>query len=384
MIKKDKSFDALRKNCTKTVEESLVLAQQKKNIQNGITLVALIIIIIVLLILATVSINLIVNGGIVDKAKGAVDTYSESEIGEQIKLAYAEWQTAQYSGTTENENEFIKNRLNNTLGSIEDVNKTGNMIMVTFSNGKIYAYSTNTSNIADLTNITSISKDTNENFVGYYADIDADGTVDGIIFADLLVGNTNGNQYGDENGTYEIPQENAYNLKNYYISRENYVGVFGTKDVISPKGSGKNRFYIMALSDFEVQGNSNFYWYYDADRAMNDYSETTSRDFGLGITNTDKMLGKWNNSAYGIQNSYDVWGNIQIFVKNGWFVPSKDEWAAFGNELKITSRSYGLKDIYHSSTQVSNRFIAVPQFYQEKMNQNYVNNKFSLRLATTF
>ena len=55
--------------------------------QKGITLVALIITVIILLILATVSINLVINGGIIDKTKSAVDKYSEEEELEQIKLA---------------------------------------------------------------------------------------------------------------------------------------------------------------------------------------------------------------------------------------------------------------------------------------------------------
>ena len=53
----------------------------------GITLVALIITIIVLLILATVSISLVINNGILDKAQHGVDKYSEEEELEQIKLA---------------------------------------------------------------------------------------------------------------------------------------------------------------------------------------------------------------------------------------------------------------------------------------------------------
>ena len=66
----------------------------KNNIreQRAITLVALIITIIVLLILAIVSINLVMNGGIIDKSKNAVDKYSQEEVQEQIKLAYSEWQ----------------------------------------------------------------------------------------------------------------------------------------------------------------------------------------------------------------------------------------------------------------------------------------------------
>ena len=55
----------------------------------GITLVALIITIIVLLILATVSISLVINTGILNKAQHGVDKYSEEEEFEQVKLAVA-------------------------------------------------------------------------------------------------------------------------------------------------------------------------------------------------------------------------------------------------------------------------------------------------------
>ena len=65
--------------------------------EKGITLVALIITIIVLLILAMVSIRLVMNGGIIDKSKNAVDKYSDEEIMEQIKLAYQEYQMSQYT-----------------------------------------------------------------------------------------------------------------------------------------------------------------------------------------------------------------------------------------------------------------------------------------------
>ena len=67
--------------------------------EKGITLVALIITIIVLLILAMVSISLVMNSGIITKSKTSVDKYSEEEIGEQLKLAYSEYQMSQYTGT---------------------------------------------------------------------------------------------------------------------------------------------------------------------------------------------------------------------------------------------------------------------------------------------
>ena len=66
------------------------------NTNHGITLVALIITIIVLLILAMVSIRLVMNGGIIDRANRGVKIYKDSEIEEKIKLAYSEYQTAKY------------------------------------------------------------------------------------------------------------------------------------------------------------------------------------------------------------------------------------------------------------------------------------------------
>ena len=84
---------------------------QIPNTQGGITLVALIITIIILLVLATVSISLVMNGGIIGKSKTAVDKYSYEEGLEQIKLAYQEWQMSRYMGTTENAKDFIKHKL---------------------------------------------------------------------------------------------------------------------------------------------------------------------------------------------------------------------------------------------------------------------------------
>ena len=64
----------------------------KKMSNRGITLIALIITIIVLLILAVVSIRLVMNSGIINKAEKAVTIYSVEETGEQIKLAYTDYQ----------------------------------------------------------------------------------------------------------------------------------------------------------------------------------------------------------------------------------------------------------------------------------------------------
>ena len=96
--------------------------------------------------------------------------------------------------------------------------------------------------------------DTNTEYVGYYADIDGDDTVDGIIYADLAKGKSGtwgrpSPSYLDT-GYYSYATETG--LKDYYISETNYTGPFGTKDVITAvEGSGgKDRFYVMTLENF--------------------------------------------------------------------------------------------------------------------------------------
>ena len=75
-----------------------------------------------------------------------------------------------------------------------------------------------------LTNIDQKASET-ESYVGYYADVDGDGTVDGIIFADLLHGKTG--QWGDSNGTYTIPTIESTKVKSYKISQEDYTDPLG-------------------------------------------------------------------------------------------------------------------------------------------------------------
>ena len=114
--------------------------------KNGITLVALIITIIVLLILAMVSISLVMNSGIINKSKTAVDKYSQEEVQEQIKLAYSEWQMGQYTGETRTAAEFMQAKLNSIYGTgaVTNVTETNGTFEVTFANGKGYSYNVST------------------------------------------------------------------------------------------------------------------------------------------------------------------------------------------------------------------------------------------------
>ena len=146
--------------------------------------------------------------------------------------------------------------------------------------------------------------------VGYYADVDGNGTVDGVIFEDFKVGGSG--SWGNRNGTYTIPTVSG--TKEYYISKTNYSGPFGTKDVLSAKGSGNNRFYVMALSD--------------------------------------------------VGNDTYVWSEGKKLESNGWIMPERNEWAAFLGNLKISEsnyKSFGLKGEYWSSTKVD-EFAWVVQF----------------------
>ena len=134
--------------------------------------------------------------------------------------------------------------------------------------------------------------------VGYYADVDGNGTVDGIIFSDFKYGGS-----GSWGGTdYTI--STVTGLKEYYVSKTNYNGPFGIKDVLSARGSGNARFNVMALSDY-------------------------------------------NNSA-----TY-TFSNAKGITSGEWRVPTYIELATFGGQLGITTSNYsgyGLKDRYWSSS----------------------------------
>ena len=134
--------------------------------------------------------------------------------------------------------------------------------------------------------------------VKYYADTDGDGKPDGIIFADLKKGGS-----GSWGGaSYTISTSTGF--KEYYVSQANYKGTFGTKDVLSARGSGNERFYVWALSD---------------------YNNGTTYDFETAKSIT---LGNWSTPTYEIC-------------------------AIIGGQLGITTSNYsgyGLKNMYWTSS----------------------------------
>ena len=93
---------------------------QNKNNQKGITLVALIITVIVLLVLTVISIRLIINGEIINKAKRGTESYLESEIKEKIATAYQECKMSQYSNSITFEEALIHSGLNGAIINEEE------------------------------------------------------------------------------------------------------------------------------------------------------------------------------------------------------------------------------------------------------------------------
>ena len=306
------------------------MKNSKNRRQKGITLIALVVTITVLIILATVSINTVLgDNGIIGRAQKARDSYQNSQKTEDEQMAVLANEMAQYD---EDENSGV-------------IEKT-------------------------------------KSYVGYYADIDGDGTVDGVIYADLAVEGSG--QWGDSNGDFSY--EAITGVKDYTISQTNYSGDFGENGVLKATENGKDRFYVMALSDID----SNTYtWYTSAySRGISDYNTITSERFGSGKTNTATMIAKWSSNAYGNQADTDMWKVIQTQVNKGWFVPSKGEWSAFGKNLSIDETNYtnhNLSEYCWSSSLRNKNFALIAYFNSGCMGINGINLKSSyVRLSATF
>ena len=331
----------------------------KKN--KGITLIALVITIIVMLILVVVTIRISTKGGLFDYAGKAA---------RETKDAIAD------------EKDIADGKI--TIGGVKY-----NSIDEYLAKDKTEAITTTKS------------------YVGYYADINDDGTVDGVIYADLAF---------DANGTWSSTNSSTFsykassNLKNYTISTKTYEGQttagtytakgFGEKSVLVPNGeTGNDRFYVMALENFTDGTNTTFYWYYNAHGNMSDYATATSTAFGTGKANTLKMIEYWNaETPYGTQNTRDLWGVIQnsenydivesVNDSKKWFVPSKEEWSAFGSNLGITSDDYylefGLSNYYWSSSHYNTHFVWCADLTRGSTNYSRVDHDHCVRLSATF
>ena len=395
--------------------------KERGNGKNGITLIALVITIIVLLILAGVTIaTLTGDNGILTKAQNAKTQNDKATAKEKVDLAIA----ASLDETGKINLGQLKTNLNNIdginpkVGDITDsrfpLKVTVDGVEVTIekdSNGK-YSTSVGESTGSSGGGNSGISK--TESYIGYYADVDDDGTIDGVIYADQAIGGSG--QWENSNDKYTIPKVEASELKEYKIRTSKFPDgvaedVFKTgkttSQVIAPVSKDsklKDRFYVMALSDIS---SSDYYWNKNYDSIYNSKKYGTEENFGKGKSNTKIMVEYWEkNSGINIPtgnkyvddwDSKDIWNNIKDKVAKGWFVPSKEEWAAFAGELKIGQTSsddknyskLGLRGYYWSSSQVPFSYGVydgawIANFDRGGMSYNSVRGRDYVRLGTTF
>ena len=148
----------------------------------------------------------------------------------------------------------------------------------------------------------------------------------------------------------------------------------------------------MALED--INPGTYYCWYDAAYGKLNKTVGSSENDFGQGRENTEYVNNKWNDpslpwGAHNANSSYDdIWEVIQEEIADGWFVPSKSEWAAFAKAFDITSSNYsskyGLSHYYWSSSQNSTYTAYYADFGNGNIYGGSVRSGNYVRLATTF
>lgn len=385
----------------------------KRNKTSGITLIALVVTVIVLLILAGISIQMITgNNGILTRTIVAKQATEEAQIIEEARMdILAKMATSKSGDLTEAELEEILSKYG-TLSTEEERIKDKQL---TTTDGKYVIPVSEIYNGA-LTLTFSIAK----SGVGYYADLNGDGKItiedDGIIFADLAKG-ASGTGLGQSYSLEAVIETDEIKFKKYEESSTTFSGEdakFGEQKWLKAVNgtTGKNRFYVMALKDVDT---SSHYWYSNASHYISGQTDKTpyliteegigidSNNKAVGRKNTEAVMAKFNkattNGGWGLaitgQSYNDMFEAIATKYNSsiGWFVPSKQEWAAFAKFLigvgfSITNYNsrFGLKNYYWSSSQLSSSPERVWNTYFSLYTFNY-NDGASLegvRLCTTF
>ena len=339
----------------------------------AITLIALIVTIIVLLILAGVTINLAVNNqGIFNKAKTATRAFKNASENEQTGLDEADKEIAKYMPKEGLEGGSVATGKGTTLPSSS----------------------------FPIISVPGLK----------YADQDGDGTADGIIVADISKDSTDtttykgGNPWGDSSGRFSYTKKETSELREYSenTSYKYTIADGNTVDgtlITCTNNTGTPRYYVLSLANYD--GNEH-YWYKNAYDKMSDYP-FTSKDFEKGKENTEKMIERMKNHSDTGQYKYDygapttgtnadIWNIIEDKVKEGWFVPSKEEWAVFASYLNTSRTStdikyyvnYGLSDWYWSSSQGDDGFAWYVNFTTGYVRSGAVDTTNRLRLCATF
>ena len=339
-----------------------------------------------LLILAGVTINLAVNNqGIFNKAKTATRAFKNASENEQTGLDEANKEIAKYMPKEGSEGGSGSESGGGNSGSVTTTGKGTTLPSSSFPKISVSGLK--------------------------YADLDGDGTADGIIVADISKDSTDTttykgkNPWGDSDGSFSYKKvtsglrEYSENT-DYKYTNADETQVGGTL-ITCINNTGTPRYYILSLANYD---DNDHYWYKNAYGKMSsDYSTFTSKDFGKGKENTEKMIdrmknhsdSKYNDVDYGeptTGTNADVWNIIEDKVKEGWFVPSKAEWSAFASYLNTSKIStytnyyvnYGLNNWYWSSSQGGNGSAWSVRFDGGYLFNFTVNDPIRLRLCATF
>ena len=378
-----------------------------KTKEQGITLIALVITIIVLLILAGVSIAMLTGeNGILTQAQTAKENTEKASLIEQVQVDILGEQTKGNgsgisAGTLQG---ILDDYFTNVPPNANDIINMEEPLKSIEGNYDIPLSDIYTGEIIGEKEPIEVA----ESYVANFADMDGDGDADGIIYADLAKGGSgqwavNGSR---DWGKYSYEAETT-GLKEYYIEEENYTderfsgnGNVSGKLIAPIEGtSGKDRFYVMALED--INTGTRYCWYDAAYGKLDKTVATDYDDFGDGKENTAYVMDKWNlgtaEGGWGAQNDNgtydDMWGvkELKDKVDEGWFVPSKDEWAAFGDMATKTLglntsnySSYGLSDWYWSSSQNGTYYAYSANFDYGYIRSSNVDNGDYVRLSATF
>ncbi len=389
--------------------------------KKGFTLIELLAVIVILAIIALIATPIVVN--IINDSKKESMQRSIDLYVDHVQKAITKYQMTHpgFNPKTCEIKEKGKLTCDGTPIEVEIKGQTPESGTITIVDNKIY-YDVELEGMEYILNSEgkqppqpAPAKATGEDYRGYYADVDGNGTPDGVIYADLNKASESGAQYSNSNVAYTYPAKT--NLNEYTISKEKYTeGKFGEKEIIKlKKDKGNPRFYVMALENFTTEAYTDsedsskdypaytsYYWYYGAYNHMSPL--ITSNDFGEGKENTRKMIAKWKaaGTAEGYpnspQNNQDIWKHIQekYNSKEKWYIPSRGEWAAFADyftnktdlETKLTTSNYnityGLSGYYWSSSQYDAVHAWYVSFDYGYMGRNGVNNNHCVRLGVTF
>ena len=384
--------------------------QSTNNIIRGFTLIELLAVIVILAIIALIAVPIVVN--IINDSKKESQQRSIELYVDHVQKAITKYQmTHPDFNPKECTIEDKKLTCDGTEIQVEMKGQVPESGTITIVDNKLY-YDVTLEGKKYVLEVPPTPA-TGEDYRGYYADVDGNGTPDGVIYADLNKASESGAQYSNGNGAYTYPAKT--NLNEYTISKEKYTeGKFGEKEIIKlKKDKGNPRFYVMALENFTTEAYTDsedsskdypaytsYYWYYGAYNHMSPL--ITSNDFGQGKENTRKMIAKWNaaGTSEGYtdspQNNRDIWKHIQTKYQQGWYIPSRGEWAAFADyftnktdlETKLTTSNYkityGLSGYYWSSSQYGPYYAWVVRFSGGYMDFGNVDRDRYLRLGVTF